>query len=150
MDMTLKQQLNKKLWVLLGLELLLLLASCLFFLWDVYYDWYISQYPQYEFHKVMALGQYMIGIAVSTGFGIWLLMLVRSFLHFFVGLILVVVQLWISVLFCGTGTYEIGSTVLVGILLYGVLTVLHIWLAMRWMKTLSLRKKALKGEAIEL
>lgn len=60
-------------------------ASCLFFLTEFYYDWYNSQRAEEDVHKVMALGQYLLGIAVSTGFGIWLLMLVRSFLHFFGG-----------------------------------------------------------------
>ena len=140
---------NQKLLKLLRWECLLLVASCLFFLTEFYYDWYNSQRAEEDVHKVMALGQYLLGIAVSTGFGIQLLMLVRSFLHFFVGLLLVVVQLWISLLFCGTGTYEIGWVILSGLVYYAILTILHIWLAWRWMQTLTSRKKALNGEAVE-
>ena len=140
---------NQKLLKLLGWEALLLVASCLFLLTEFYYDWYNSQRAEEDVHKVMALGQYLIGLAVSTGFGIWLLMLVRSFLHFFVGLCLVIVQLWISFVLCFTGTYEIDWVILSGLVYYAILTIVHIWLALRWMKTLTLRKKALNGEAVE-
>ena len=142
--------LNKKLCTLLGLECLLVAASCIFFLYELYDAWYIRQHPEYEFHKVMALGQYFIGIIVSSGFGIWLLMLVRSFLHFFFGLILVIVQLWISLLFCGTGTYAIDFSLYSGMLLYLIFTLVHIRLALYWMNTLTLRKKVLNGEQVEI
>ena len=61
---------NQKLLKLLRWECLLLVASCLFFLTEFYYDWYNSQRAEEDVHKVMALGQYLLGIAVSTGFGI--------------------------------------------------------------------------------
>ena len=137
---------KKKILKLLGWEFLLLVASSLFFLTDFYYDWYNSQRAEEDVHKVMALGQYLLGVLVSSVFGLWLLGLVRSSLHFLVGLILVIVQLWISLLFCSTGTYEIEWVALVGFVYYVILTVLHIWLASQWMKTLTLRKMTLKGE----
>lgn len=136
---------KKKLLKLLGWEILLLVASCLFLLTDFYYDWYNSQRAEEDVHKVMALGQYLLGIFVSSVFGLWLLVLVRSFLHFLIGFILVIVQLWISLLFCSTGTYETEWLAFVGFIYYVILTALHIWLASQWMKTLTLRKMTLKG-----
>lgn len=137
---------NEKILKLLGWEFLLLTASCLFFVTDFYYDWYNSQRAEEDVHKVMALGQYLLGIVVSSAFALVLLASVRSFLHFFVGSILVIVQLWISLLFCSTGTYELEWVALAGFVYYVLLTVLHIWLASQWMKALTLRKMTLKGK----
>jgi len=134
------ETINKRLWTLFWRECLLFCSSCLFLFYDAYFDWYIAQHTEYEFHKVMALGQYLIGIFVSCAFGIGLLILVRSVWHFLVGIVLVMVQLWMSLLFCSSGAYEIEFAGFVGLVFYMILTCIHIWIAWGWMKTLTARR----------
>lgn len=131
---------QNKIWMLIGLECLFLASSGLFMFFDMYYQWYINQHPEYEFHKVMALFQFMFGIFVTGCFGIALLIHVKSALHFFIGLLLTFNQLVLSFFFMASGSYEIGDMVMFGLILYIFLTIFHIYLAIQWFKTLNLMK----------
>lgn len=132
-----------RIWILIALECLFLASCGLFMFFDMYYQWYIDQHPEYEFHKVMALFQFMFGIFVTECFGIALLIKVKSVLHFFVGLLLTSNQLVLSFFFMASGSYEIGNMVMFGLILYVFLTMIHTYLAIQWFKTLSLRNKSI-------
>ena len=128
---------NKKYVYLALSELILAISACLFWLFDLSSAHEIAQHPVVELQQEMPMIQAILAFVLLGVFFIYMMLRVKSLLQFSVAGVMVLVQMWISFLFIGSGSDSVmTSTSLLSLSLFGILTVLHFFLAKLSLKAL--------------
>ena len=128
---------NKKYVYLALSELILVISACLFWLFDLSSAHEIAQHPVVELQQEMPMIQAILAFVLLGVFFIYMMLGVKSLLQFSVAGVMVLVQMWISFLFIGSGSDSVmTSTSLLSLSLFGILTVLHFFLAKLSLKAL--------------
>ena len=128
---------NKKYVYLALSELILAMSACLFWLFDLSSAHEIAQHPVVELQQEMPMIQAILAFVLLGVFFIYMMLGVKSLLQFSVAGVMVLVQMWISFLFIGSGSDSVmTSTSLLSLSLFGILTVLHFFLAKLSLKAL--------------
>ena len=128
---------NKKYVYLALSELILAMSACLFWLFDLSSVHEIAQHPVVELQQEMPMIQAILAFVLLGVFFIYMMLGVKSLLQFSVAGVMVLVQMWISFLFIGSGSDSVmTSTSLLSLSLFGILTVLHFFLAKLSLKAL--------------
>ena len=128
---------NKKYVYLALSELILAISACLFWLFDLSSAHEIAQHPVVELQQEMPMIQAILAFVLLGVFFIYMMLGVKSLLQFSVAGVMVLVQMWISFLFIGSGSDSVmTSTSLLSLSLFGILTVLHFFLAKLSLKAL--------------
>ena len=118
-------------------ELILAMSACSFGLFDRSSAHEITQHPVVKLQQEMPMIQAILAFVLLGVFFIYMMLGVKSLLQFSVAGVMVLVQMWISFLFIGSGSDAVmTSTSLLSLSLFGVLTALHFFLARLSLKAL--------------